>query len=258
MAMPRPQSLPVMLLVKSAFQIVWQQRDDALRLGFIPTLIFFGGLLYGRDALNVLISHWEQGMMTPTEPSMQVLVMLLIAILAVALAIASWLRFMLLGPMGAIGLGLAIGRPHISFLVSGMLLTFAGSIAFTVLNMPVLMLPSPLAGIGSVVAFVIVLVAMVRLSPFVIAQVIAQPISLQDSWRASRGNGIPLTFALILVQVPLWLTVSLLDRVLNAVGFADVAPLAMEFIYAVFQIATSLLQASILAAAYRQMVGVQA
>lgn len=255
MAKQRPQSLPVMLLVKSAFQIVWQQRDDALRLGFIPTLICFGGLLYGRDALNLLVSNLEQGM---AAPSMPVLVMLLIAMLAVALVIANWLRFMLLGPMGAIGLGLAIGRPHISFLISGMLLTFAGSIAFTVLSMPVLMLPSPLSGIGSVVAFVIVLVVMVRLSPFVIAQVIAQPISLQDSWRASRANGIPLTFALILVQVPVLVIASLLNQVLSAVGFADVAPLAMEFIYAVFQIATSLLQASILAAAYRQMIGVQA
>ncbi len=257
----RPQSsVPVLLVVKSAYQILWQQRDDALRLGFLPTLICFGGFLYGRDALAMVLTQWQAGMTGPPPDgvALPVFATLLIILLAMALAIGNWLRFMLLGPMGAVGLGLAIGRPHVNFLVSSVLLVFGASIAFAVLSMPILLLPGMLAGIGVVAALIAVTVVTVRLSPFVIGQVIAQPMSLQEAWRATRGNGVALTTALILVQVPLWIAVSLLNQLLYVVGFAAVAPLAMLFITSVFEIAISILQASILAAAFRQMIGIRA
>ncbi len=257
----RPQSsVPVLLVVKSAYQILWQQRDDALRLGFVPTLICFGGFLYGRDALATVLTQWQAGMTGPPPDgvALPVFATLLIILLAMAVAIGNWLRFMLLGPMGAVGLGLTIGRPHVNFLVSSVLLVFGASIAFAVLSMPILLLPGMLAGIGVVAALIAVTVVTVRLSPFVIGQVIAQPMSLQEAWRATRGNGVALTTALILVQVPLWIAVSLLNQILYAVGFAAVAPLAMLFITSVFEIAISILQASILAAAFRQMIGIRA
>ena len=260
MASPRPQAIPVFLLVKTAFQILWQQRDDALRLGFIPTLICFGGFIYGRDALVIVAAQFQSGPMNPLPPgvALAVITTLLIVLLAMALVVGNWLRFMLLGPMGAVGLGFAIGWPHVGFLVSCLVLGFAAGIAFTVLCMPILLLPGLLAGIGIVVAFIVVFVAAARLLPFLVAQVIAQPMSLQQAWIASRGNGVALATALILVQVPLWIVASLLNQALFAVGFASVAPLAMIFIGAVFEIATAILQASILAAAFRQMVGIRA
>jgi hypothetical protein len=260
MALPRPQSIPVLLLVKTAFQILWQQRDDALRLGFIPTLICFGGFLYGASSLKQAGALFQSGMMTPLPPdvSLGILSTLLVILLATALVMANWLRFMLLGPMGAIGLGLSIGRPHISFLVWCVVLGFAGGIALSVLSMPMMLLPGMLAWVGMVVALVVVLVLVARLTPFLIGQVIVQPMSLQQAWSASRGNGISLTSALILVQVPLWIAASVLREILLAIGFADVAPLAMLFIAAVFQMVTAILQASILAAAFRQMVGIRA
>lgn len=257
----RPQSsIPVLLVVKSAYQILWQQRDDALRLGFVPTLICFGGFLYGRDALATLLTQWQPGMTSPPPDgvALPVFATLLIVLLGMALAIGSWLRFMLLGPMGAVGLGLALGRPHVNFLVSSVLLVFGAAIAFAVLSMPVLLLPGVLGVIGVIVALIAVTVVTVRLSPFVVGQVIQQPMSLQEAWRASRGNGVALTTALILVQVPLWIAVSLLNQILYAVGFAVVAPLAMLFITSVFEVAISILQASILATAFRQMVGIRA
>lgn len=259
MPLPRPQAIPVFLLVRSAFQILWQQRDDALRLGLVPTVICFGGFLYGQDALIQMASQWQSGAMTPPPGApLTVLATLLIVLVAMALAIGNWLRFMLLGPMGAIGLGLAIGRPHVAFLVSLLVLVFAGSIAFIVLSMPILLLPGLAAAVGLVVAFVLVLVATVRLSPFAVGQAIAQPMSLQEAWKASRGNGIPLATALILVQVPVWIAASLLNQLLFAIGFAAVAPLAMNFMNAVFEIAIAILQASVLAAAFRQLVGIRA
>jgi len=260
MTAPRPQSIPVFLLVKSAFQVLWQQRDDALRLGFIPTLLCFGGLLYGHDALIAVAKQWQSGTIGPSPPgvSLKMFVMMLIVFLGMVLAIGNWLRFMLLGPMGAVGLGLAFGRPHIMFLVACVVLEFAGSIALSVISMPLAGLPGALGLIGFLAGFMIVIVALVRLSPFVVGQVIAQPMSLQEAWRSSRGNGVPLTIALIVVQVPIWIATSLLNQVLFAVGFAAVAPLAMIFITSAFVTLIALLQATILAAAFRQMVGIRA
>jgi hypothetical protein len=260
MASPRPQSIPVFLLVKTAFQILWQQRDDALRLGFIPTLICFAGFIYGQDGLRTVAVQFQSGVMNPLPPGVALGVMstLLIVLLAMALAAGNWLRFMLLGPMGAVGLGLAIGRPHVSFLAWCLILGFASGIAFTVISFPILLLPGVLAGIGVFVAFVVVLVVTARLLPFLVGQVIGQPMSLQQSWIASRGNGVPLASALILVQIPLWIAASVLNQILFAIGFAMMAPLAMIFITAVFEIAVAILQASILAAAFRQIVGIRA
>lgn len=257
---PRPQSIPVFLLVKSAFQLVWQQRDDALRLGLIPTLICFAGFYYGEDALIQFAVQMRSGVIAPLPDgaALGIFVTLLLVLLSMALAIANWLRFMLLGPMGAVGLGLSIGSPHLRFVLACAALLFAGSIALMVLIMPVRLLPPVLAGLGVIVAIIVVTVATTRLSLFPIGQVIAQPLSLQQAWKATQGNAIALTVALVLVELPLWVLISLLNQVLFAVGFAAAAPLAMIFIAAVFQIAGALLQATILAAAFRQLVGIRA
>ncbi|HKP24259.1 MAG TPA: hypothetical protein VJV39_10360 [Dongiaceae bacterium] len=257
---PRPQTIPVFLLVKSAFQILWQQRDDALRLGFVPTLICFGGFLYGEDAMIAIVKQWQSGAIgpAPTGVSLTMFMMLLIIFVGMLLAIGNWLRFMLLGPMGAVGLGLAIRRPHIMFLVACVVLEFVGSIALSVMSMPLGALPGALALVGFLVAVILVTVALVRMLPFAVGQVIAQPMSLQEAWRSSRGNGIPLAIALVLVQVPIWIITSVLNRVLFAIGFADVAPLAMVFIVSAFATLIAILQATVLAAAFRQMVGIRA
>jgi hypothetical protein len=259
MASPRPQSIPVFLLVKTAFQILWQQRDDALRLGFIPTLICFGGFLYGETAMTQAGVLYQASVTNPVpaDVAFGIFSTLLIILAATALLVGNWLRFMLLGPMGAVGLGLAIGRPHVRFLVSCVVFGFAGSIAASVLSMPMLLLPGLLAWVGMIAVAIVVFVLAMRLTPFLVGQVIAQPMSLQQAWNASRGNGIALASALILTEIPLWIGARLLIQILSAVGFADVAPVAMIFITAVFQIAAGIVQASVLAAAFRQMVGIR-
>ncbi|WP_119303548.1 hypothetical protein [Dongia deserti] len=255
----RPQPIPVLLLVKSAFQVLWQQRDDGLRLGFVPTLICFAAVAYGQGAAHRAMQYMQAG--TPERVSsgdlFTMILSVLIAMAALGVLVANWLRFTLLGPMAAIGLGLSIGRGHVGFVVTCIVLMFVASIAFAVICMPLLFLPPFLKGIGIAVAFIAVLVAMARLLPFAVAQAIGQPLTLQQSWNASRGNGVPLTSALILVWLPLWLLGGIVTNVLFAVGFGQIAPLAMVFIAAVFQSATSILQAIVLANAFRQMVGVQ-
>ena len=82
-------------------------------------------------------------------------------------------------------------------------------------------------------------------------------VQLQQAWNASRGNGAMLASALILVWLPLWVAVVILSNILFAIGFSQIAPLAMLFIATVFQSAGCILQAIVLGAAFRQMVGVQ-
>jgi hypothetical protein len=123
--------------------------------------------------------------------------------------------------------------------------------------MPLVLLPATLANIGSVIVFIVIMVALARLMPFPVGQAIGQPISLQQAWQASRGNGIALLTALILVQMPLWILYILLNDLLVAVGFAAVAPLAMLFIASVFQSAAAILHAIVLATVFRQLVGIR-
>lgn len=256
----RPQLIPVFLLVRSAFQILWQQRDDALRLGFVPTLVCFAALAYSERSIVRIMQHVQAGTqdLVSSGDVLTIVVSMLISMVSLGLLVANWLRFTLLGPMGAVGLGLNIGRPHVGFVVACAVLLFVSSIAFSVLCMPLLFLPGMLKGISVAVAFLAVLVAMVRLLPFAVAQAIGQPLTLQQSWSASRGNGLALTSALILVWLPLWIVAVLVSNVLSVLGFSQIAPLAMLFIGAVFQSAGYILQSIVLGTAFRQMVGVQA
>ena len=259
MASPRQQPVPVFLLIRTAYQFLWQQRDDALRLAFIPTMVCFGALFYCESAMFSILGHMQAGTQDqiPLGDSITVIAVTLVLLLSMAVLVANWLRFTLLGPMGAVGLGLNIGRPHLGFIAASAALSFVAGIGLTVLSMPLRLLPPVLGNIGFVVALIVALIGLARLLPFAVGQAIGQPISLQRSWNVSRGNGVSLATSLVLVQLPLWIVGVLFSDLLGAVGFASVAPLAMLFIGSVFQSAAAVLHATVLASAFRQIVGVQ-
>ena len=259
MTAPRPQAIPVFLLVKSAFQVLWQQRDDALRLAFVPTLICFASLVYSQSTMLSVMEQIQAGTrdQISSGDSFTVMVSALISLLSLAVLVANWLRFTLLGPMAAIGLGLNIGRPHVGFVVSCVALFFVSLIALTVISMPLLFLGGMVKGITFAVAFIVIVVCMARLLPLAVGQAIGQPLSLQQSWNVTRGNGVALASALILVLLPLWILLFIVTNIMFAIGFGQAAPLAMMFIGSVFQSAGTILQAIVLAAAYRQLVGVR-
>lgn len=259
MTAPRPQPIPVFLLVRSAFQVLWQQRDDALRLGFIPTLICFASLVYSQGTMISVMQQIQAGAreQISSADSFTILISALISLLSLAVLVANWLRFTLLGPMAAIGLGLNIGRPHVRFVVTCVALSFVSIIALMVVSMPLLFLGGMVKGVAFAIAFIAILVGIARLLPFAIGQAIGQPLSLQQSWTVTRGNGVALASALVLVLLPLWIVLFIVTNVMFAIGFGQVAPLAMMFIGSVFQSAGTILQAIVLAAAYRQLVGVR-
>jgi hypothetical protein len=132
-----------------------------------------------------------------------------------------------------------------------------GFIVVMVASMPASLLPDILAELVSIVILIAVLLMGTRCIPFLVSLAIGQPMRLQKSWAASRGNAVSVFLALVLAWIPFMIGVFVINNVLVAVGFAQAAPLATVFIMAVLQVIAWTCQASVLAMAYRHMVGVQ-
>ncbi|MGH6894065.1 MAG: hypothetical protein ACREEP_17605 [Dongiaceae bacterium] len=259
MLSPRPQSVPVFLLVRTAFQLLWQQKDDALRLGLAPVLICFGGFLYGQQDLQILAAHLNANMLDqlPDGVLVGVIAMSGILLLAYCLITVNWLRFVLLGPMASVGLGVNIGRSHGAFLLAVIGLILVIVIVLSVATMPASLLPGIIGQLASVAVFILVAVLSARFIPFLVAIAVGQPMGLRQSWMSSRGNGIPLTTALVLAYAPFLMAVMLVSTLLSMIGFAVAAPVATLFITALFQVSAWICQAGVLATAYRHMVGIR-
>ena len=256
---PRRQALPALLLVKTALQLLWQQRDDALRLGLVPTLLLFGGFLYGGEALVAMLLRMQGGV--PAEPPPgtlgPILILGLAVLVAACLLTVNWLRFLLLGPMGAVGIGLSIGSAHFRFLFTAIGFTLGMMVAGTVLSLPLIFLPPALLFVGNLVVFAAVMVLTARFLPYLVGRAIGQSMTLAQTWSVTRGNGLPLAVSLILVQVPFLIVFAVVEGALGVVGFTRMAPIGTMFIFSVMQVMVWLAVAGILATAYRHMVGVR-
>lgn len=255
---PRRQSIPVMLLVKTAFQILWQQRDDALRLGLLPTLLLFAGIYIGGNTFFAVVQEVESG--APTEMASgsgpTLLLMSAIVIAALSLLMVNWLRFLLLGPMGAVGIGLPIRVAHFRFLISAIVFVIGLTAAVMAISVPLILLRVP-GSIANLLAMLLSLLLAVRFVPFMVGQAIDQPMTPGQSWAVSRGNALALAISLILVQVPFVIGLAVLEQILALVGFIAVAPVGTMFIVAVAQVAVWICLATVFAAAYRHLVGVR-
>lgn len=268
----RPQALPVFLLVRTTFQLLWQQKDDVLRLGLIPVLLCFAGYLYGQDDLVALIEAMNtiaaSASTATADPSVDpyamlpagalsgILVMSVVLLAAYSMVTVNWLRFVLLGPMAAVGLGLNIGGPHWRYLISFVGLVLLGSLVMAVASMP-----ASLLGIGGqvvmIAVFIVVLLVGARLIPYLVSIAVGQPMRLQESWAIARGNAVSLVVALVMAWVPFMVGVFVVNGILEIVGFAAAAPVATQFITSLFQVTGWIGQAGVLATAYRHIVGIK-
>lgn len=266
---PRPQSIPVFLLVRTTFQLLWQQKDDVLRLGLVPVLLCFAGFLFGQDDVLVFVQTMNKVAASASsgaaDPSVTlspgtlgaVLVMSGVLLAAYSLITVNWLRFILLGPMAAVGIGLNIGRPHWRYLISFLGLVLVGSIVVTVASMPAALLPGIIGQVVVIAIFIGTLLAGARFIPFLVSIAVGQPMRLQESWAIARGNAVSLVVALVLTWVPFMLGMYVVNGILHVFGFAQAAPVASLFITALFQVAGWIGQAGVLATAYRHMVGIR-
>jgi hypothetical protein len=270
---PRPQSIPIFLLVRTTFQLMWQQKDDVLRLGLVPVLLCFAGFLFGQDDLHVFIETMNTiavGASTGTADQAAnpytvlpagalggVVVMFLVLLAAYGLMTVNWLRFVLLGPMAAVGVGVNIGWSHWRYLVSFVGLVLVGSFVVTVASMPASLLPGIIGQIVMIAVFIGALLAGARLLPYLVSIAVSQPMRLQESWAIARGNVVSLVVALALTWIPFMIGAFIVNGILAIVGFTEAAPVATLFITALFQVAGWTGQAGVLGTAYRHMVGIR-
>ena len=273
MTPPRPQAIPVFLLVRTTFQLLWQQKDDVLRLGMVPVLLCFGGFLFGQDdivafvqTMNAVAASASSGTADPAvnpyaalAPGTMgtVLVMFGILLAAYSLVTVNWLRFVLLGPMAAVGVGLNVGGPHWRYLLSFIGLVLVGSLVLMVASMPASLLPGVIGQIVVIAIFIGTLLAGMRFIPYLVSIAVGQPMRLQESWAIARGNAVSLLVALVLAWVPFMIGLYVVSGILVVVGFAQAAPVATLFITALVQVAGWIGQAGVLATAYRHMVGIK-
>ena len=273
MTAPRAQAIPVFLLVRTTFQLLWQQKDDVLRLGMVPVLMCFGGFLFGQDdvlvfvqTMNAVAASASSGTADPAvnpyatvAPGTMaaVLVMFGILLAAYSLVTVNWLRFVLLGPMAAVGVGLNVGRPHWRYLVSFVGLLLVGGLVMLVASMPASFLPRGIGQIAVIAIFIGTLLAGARFMPFLVSIAVGQPMRLQESWAIARGNAVSLVVALVLAWVPFMIGQYVVIGILAVVGFVQAAPVATLFITSLLQVAGWTGQAGVLATAYRHMVGIK-
>ena len=273
MTAPRPQAIPVFLLVRTTFQLLWQQKDDVLRLGMVPVLLCFGGFLFGQDdivafvqTMNEVAASASSGTADPAvnpyaalAPGTMgtVLVMFGILLAAYSLVTVNWLRFVLLGPMAAVGVGLNVGGPHWRYLLSFIGLVLVGSLVLMVASMPASLLPGVIGQIAVIAIFIGTLLAGMRFIPYLVSIAVGQPMRLQESWAIARGNAVSLLVALVLAWVPFMIGLYVVSGILVVVGFAQAAPVATLFITALVQVVGWTGQAGVLATAYRHMVGIK-
>jgi len=254
------QPIPPLPLATGALRVTWQRRDDALRLGMVPAIILFCGFAYGWESLA---RYWDllgAGQTGEIEGALmlRVMALMLVSAISAAIVVANWLRFLLLGPMSAIGLGLSLGKNHVGFFAAMLALFLLLGMALAILSMPLAFLPGPLSPLSIVAVTIGLLVVFARQVFVPVSIAIGQHITPQRSWLATRGNGLRLAFALVLVELPLFLALNVAAIVLDVVGFAQAAPYAMMFIAACFQVAILIAQSSVIAAGYRHLIGIEA
>lgn len=251
--------LGIIQLVTTSYQSLSLCRDDALRLAVLPALVYFAAMVYGQSAAFALMKAIEDGS-TDIDPVVggRLLLTGIVAVLSLAWLTVNWLRFLLLGQQAAPGLGLKLGRPHLLFLLSALALAFAALLCLSLVSLPIQLVLRGAAQIGVWAAALAISVVVIRFGLALVAVAINQPVGLRRAWEASRGQGIVLLVAFLLAEIPFVLMVTVIGLIAGATGLAGAAPYTLLLIGCLIQIAATMAQCGVLAAAYRRLIGVRA
>src|SRR5215813_7360304 len=88
--------LGIIQLVMTSLQSLWLCRDDAIRLGVTPLIVYFAAMAYGRPAALTVMNALENGSVDVAHPVVgDLLLGGLIAAFSLALLTVNWLRFLL-------------------------------------------------------------------------------------------------------------------------------------------------------------------
>jgi hypothetical protein len=251
--------LGIIQLVTTSLQSLSLCRDDALRLAALPALVYLGAMIFGQSAAFALMKAIEEGA-TEMDPALggRLLMTGIVAVLSLGWLAVNWFRFLLLGRQAAPGLGLKLGRPHLLFLLSALAIAFAALLCLSLLSLPIQLLLRGAAQIGIWAAALAISVVVIRVGLALVAVAIGQPIGLRRAWDASRGQGIVLLVAFLLVEIPFVILVTVIGLIAGVTGLAAAAPYTLLLIGCIIQIVATMAQCGVIAAAYRRLIGVRA
>jgi hypothetical protein len=260
---PRPDGtggrLGILQLVTTSLQSLSLCHNDAIRLAAVPALLHVIANIYGQAALYAVVEAAKQGT-NNVDPAVigRLLLTAIVMVSSSTLLAVNWFRFLLLGAQSTPGLGLNIGRPHLLFLLGAMALGFVAVISLGIASIPIGLILRGGASIGFALAALAIGMVMVRLFLALVAVAINQPVGLKQAWEASRGQGITLLIAVLLIEAPFVLAVWIIGSVADATGFTEIAPYTVLLVSSLVEVAATMAQCGVLAAAYRRLIGVRA
>lgn len=274
---PPRSKLPVIDTAGAAYIAMWDRRDDLLRVAAVPALATLG--------INLVLDwQFNLGMhgdpLNPPQLELGAVLLMLLLWLPMALFSVNWIRVLLLGRESVGGLGLRWGLRETIYLIRAVAILLAAMLAALIVSLPVIVVAvvvgfatgaistvvgpgagaSPAVGIllGILVAVPMLVVefyVMFRLMLALPAAALDRSRAFRLSWETTKGTVARLFAVYLLVALPPYVAIFVLQFVLNAVGLFAVAPISGQLIGTLLGFAAGATGSSALAMSYRRLVG---
>lgn len=254
---PDLQPLPLAL---AACRRTWIERDDLLRLAAVPLAVSFLLNLWVWHAYGDLFAALGRGEMPTPETAdamlMPTMFVGFVSWFATSVFAVNWMRVLLLGPNAVAALGLAINRRHIKFTLFAFLTQLVFGFAFMLAFMlAAFLLPNmTLLVVFAIVLMLLYVAALLRLAPLWVGIAIDAPLAFNQAWHRTRGYGLQLLSAVVLIALTIMFAQTVLQVILGALGLMQAAPMAMLFISLVIQFALTACICAVLVLSYPRFV----
>ena len=254
------QNLQPVPLASAACRRVWAERDDLLRLGVVPLVPLYLLFRTLESLQTTIFAELQKGPAGEPATLIDAVLRMSLASLGLLMVVSvfsvNWIRRMTLGRAAVPGLGLNLGRRHLSFTLVMILLVavpFVVSLVIsTILSLVGLV---SIALLASMLMMTIgYLVLLTRLSPAWIGIAIDAPMPFKIAWERTRGQGGRLIGALLITAFPAFAAQWLLAMMFFGLGLLAAAPLAFSALSSFISLVYMAVQVSLFVLAYPRFV----
>lgn len=207
--------MPIGTTITEACLLLWNLRDDWLRLAVVPVLVTF--------LLSIPLTLWPQHPLSVLP--------LLANVCPLALFAASWLRLLLFGPDAVPGLGLRWTRRESRLLLRWLqlqILIGLGAALPLALVLPILGSPIGFLLLGAI--FCIALFVLLRLAIVLPAVAAGHRLDFAAAWTATADCALALLAIILLLNLPVWFSGVMLELLARSAGLAEALPLTLLLI----------------------------
>jgi hypothetical protein len=263
--------LPVLATLAESARLIYQRRNDLLRVGLVFMIGFFGlGVVMINYLAPLLFATMQAvsdkgGELTGGQRYAYAVMFLygVVEFLLIAVFAVGWHRLMLLGPARAgPGLGIAFGARELRYfgkmwLAFLALVGIAFAIAVAELLIAGLLKADPYSFLLAASIGYLLLAAYVlsRIAPAFAAFSIDLPYGFARAWQATAGSGLQLLAVYLAIVVGWLVAEQIVGRLADALGLGIAAPYALLFIGAVMTCCQMAMLVSANALAFRRLSG---